>query len=78
MAIHFSEPALEPSEPEVVGHCAACGEPIYAGEAFFADETDMLHNDETCLWEWMRANMTAQFVGEAVGMERRIAGDMTG
>lgn len=61
-------------EREDVGTCAACGEPIYAGEAIRRDEGHMIHNNKTCLTEWVKANWDIREVCEACGIEEEIAG----
>lgn len=60
-------------EREVVGECAACGEPIYAGEAIRRDEGHMIHNNKTCLTEWAKTNWTIFEFCEAVGISEEVA-----
>ena len=38
------------SEPEEIGRCEHCGEPIYANEDYYEIGDELLHED--CLSEW--------------------------
>lgn len=37
-------------EAEVIGYCVHCDEPVYADEAHYDIEGDLLHDD--CLGDW--------------------------
>ena len=58
---------------EIAGVCAACGEPILAGELIRRDEGHMLHNDRICLTVWVKTNWTVFEFCEAVGMDEEVA-----
>ena len=60
------ERPLEPREPVIVGTCAACGDPIYAGSSYRQDDTYMLHDDPVCLAEWLKANWPVREICDAL------------
>lgn len=56
-------------EREVIGTCASCGEPIYAGDAIREDEGHMIHDEEECLKEWIKTNWSIREICDACGIE---------
>lgn len=67
------ELAQKEPERQVAGTCAACGEPIYAGELIRTDEGHMLHNDTICLTEWIKSNWPVLEICEAIGIGEEVA-----
>ncbi|NUJ19322.1 hypothetical protein FKN04_22580 [Bacillus glycinifermentans] len=40
--------------PDFVGTCEGCGELILKGEEHFDNEGDLIHNDSSCMTEYLK------------------------
>jgi len=46
-------------EPEVIAHCAQCGDDIYAVEDYYEIDGEIIHED--CLREWAEKYLVKSF-----------------
>lgn len=69
------EMALEPRDPSVVGRCEVCGKEVYDGSMVWIDEGHMIHNDESCLKEWIESRYNISDICYFFGMSPMIVGE---
>lgn len=55
------EPPLDPPEPELIGYCAECHEPIYAGNSYYEVDDEVI--EECCFERWAADQLGAQHHG---------------
>lgn len=65
------EPPLTPPEPAVMGHCAYCGDEIYAGNPVYRCDEGRVHVE--CVLSHIRDTMSRREIAARCGYREGIA-----